>query len=638
MAEKSALTTTEIVIGGYNNDSPVVFSNLSLSEGLIHINSFSFAIRPASKNNGFGTILDFKKQVLGKPVRIDFKDGDGVSNHKFSGVVLEINSSLLDDHFYEFYITGSGDFCKVNEIAEWHSFYKKKLDAVIDKAFEKSELKDKVKKNPQTTKELHYTVQYNQSLFSFMSALAIRFGEWMFYDGENLQFGKKPEGEAVELKSPGDVANLNIRAQSKKNFEGTVATDIFKSEVIKSASKENAPDNDFIKAVEDSGKNLFENPAGSTFLSSGFNQADSDDKYKLEQQATLASSVFITGTTRNNKVFIGKKIKIKDASDDSGKTFIIVQIQHNASNYSNYSNSFTAVPLEVDVPPYTNPLLTPKAAPQAAIITDNEDDAGMARVKVKFPWMADDEKTPWISVLVPHAGKDKGFRFLPEKDDEVMVDFWDNNAEMPFVNGSLYTEKNKPEIDEKGNYIKMIGTKTGRRFEIDDDKGTISVMDNFKDKNPKNGIQLRRKDDENVIIIRSQVDDDNSGIIELSKDDWLGIAIVQDGSEITEIKLEKSGKKIKISSKGSIEIKADNSISLTSGDINLNAQNINLKADKNIKIEGTQKLEAKALEVKLEADTTLEAKGGVSAKVEGTKLDLNGSAITSIQGALVKIN
>ncbi|MCH5688641.1 hypothetical protein LWM68_32950 [Niabella sp. W65] len=46
-------------------------------------------------------------------------------------------------------------------------------------------------------------MQYDQTGFGFLSSLATRFGEWMFYDGEKLQFGKKPEGNAIELTVPG---------------------------------------------------------------------------------------------------------------------------------------------------------------------------------------------------------------------------------------------------------------------------------------------------------------------------------------------------------------------------------------------------------------------------------------------------
>ena len=639
MAENSILSKTEIIIKDYNDDKPVVFSNLALSESLIHVNSFSFTIRPEDNNSSFSSIIDFKKKVLGKAVQIDFKDGSGNSNHKFIGVVLEVNSLLVDQHYYEFHITGSGAFCKVNEIAECHSFYKKKLDAIISKAFEKSSLKDKVKKNPQTSKELHYIVQYNQTLFSFMASMAIRYGEWMFYDGENLQFGKKPEGEAIELSAPGDVGNLNIRAHAIKKPEGTIATDIFKINIIQSKTAENPPDNDFIKASEESGKKVFENPGGSMFLSSGFNQSDSDDTYKLEQQAIMASSVFITGNTRNNKVFIGKKIKIKDAADSAGRTFIVTQIHHNAANYSNYTNSFTAVPQEVDVPPYTNPLLMPKATPQAAIITDNEDDSGLSRVKVKFPWMADDEKTPWISVLVPHAGKDKGFRFLPEKEDEVMVDFWDGNAETPFVNGSLYTEKNKSGIAEKGNNVKLIGSRSGRRLQIDDDNGLLYLEDNFADQNPINIISLHRKNGEKKIMLESKESNDQYSVIRLNNQESLDMGVVVGGDLWVQINMEKDGPKISIKSKGDIEIKADQNININGAEINLTATNIKINADNNLEMKGSAEAKMEGAQVKINADATLEAKGGAQTTIEGSAmLEMKGGAMAKIQGAIVMIN
>lgn len=638
MPENSILTKTEIVIRDYNNNGPIVFSNLSLSESLINVNNFSFSVRPIEPGSGFSAILDFKKQVLGKSVQLDFKDGDGNTNHKFNGIILEVNSSIVDDQYYEFHITGSGDFCKVNEIAECHSFYKKTLNDIIGKAFEKSSLKDKIKKDPQTSKQLHYIVQYNQSLFSFMSYLAIRFGEWMFYDGESLQFGKKPEGDAIELQSPGDVSNLNIRAHVIKKPESAIGTDIFRSELIESKSKEQAPDNDFIKAVDESGDSVFENPGGSIFMASGFNQAFSDDKYKLEQQAIYSSSVFITGTTRNNKVRIGKKIKIKDASDDAGRTYIITQIQHNASNYSNYSNSFTAIPMEAQVPPYTNPILSPKATPQPAIITDNEDDGGLARVKVKFPWMADDEKTPWISVLTPHAGKDKGFRFIPEIDDEVMVDFWDANAETPFVTGSVYTEKNKSGIAETGNHVKMIGSRSGRRFHIDDDKKKLQLTDSPYQKEYPGNYIVMSGEEEMIDIGHAKSKDDFAKFTAMSNG-VIGLVSKIGGTQKYFIKFDPDSNCITIESKGDIKIKADQKIDINAMEINMKATNIKITADSSLEMKGTSEAKLEGTQVKINADATLEAKGGATAKVEGSAmLELKSGAMAKLEGAIVMIN
>lgn len=632
MAESSILTKTEIVIKDYNDNNPVVFSSLSLNESLISVNNFSFTLRPVDTNGSFSSIIDFKKKVLGKSVQIDFKDHEGNSNHKFNGVITEVNSSLVDEHYYEFFINGSGDFCKVNEIAECHSFYKKKLDAIIDKSFEKSSIKGKVKKNTQTSKELHYIVQYNQSLFSFMSTLAVRFGEWMYYDGENLQFGKKPEGESIELRSPGDVANLNIRAQAIKKPEGTVATDIFKSESVQSTSEENAPDNDFIKAAEQSGKDLFENPGGNIFLASGFSQAESDDKYKLEQQAILASSVFITGTTRNNKVCIGKKIKIKDATDDAGRTFIVTQTQHSASNFSNYRNSFTAIPVEVDVPPYTNPLMIPKATPQPAIVTDNEDDGGLARVKVKFPWMADDEKTPWISVLVPHAGKDKGFRFLPEKDDEVLVGFLNGNAETPFVTGSVYTNKNKPGIAESGNNIKRIGSRTGRRFEINDDSGEIKIYDGV------NSMTVSKSDSESKIELKSESGGQSSKLTLKNDGTIEAQSMGNSGSSI----LTLNGKDVILECSGNFEITAGENISLTAGRSGtvVFGSNLDITTGQNFQITSGQGWSCTAgtnFDVTAGANANLTGGVGV-ALTGGATVDVQAGAMAKVQGAIVMIN
>ncbi|MFT4092328.1 MAG: phage baseplate assembly protein V [Niabella sp.] len=641
MPENSILAKTEITIQDYNNNGPVVFSNLLLTESFISVNNFSFSIRPANDEATLNSIIDFKKQVLGKEVQLSFKDGD-TENHKFKGVILEVNASLIDNHYYEFKIEGRGLFCKVNELPEFHSFYKKKIDAIIDGAFDGYELKNSISKNAQTTKELHYIVQYNQTAFEFAASLAIRFGEWMFYDGEKLQFGKKPDTAAIELKIPDDISNLNIKAQAVKRPRGVVGTDIFKSASIQAGTKEPAPDNALIKAAEDSGNKAVEDAKRDLFIPSGFTQDVVNDKFKLEQQAILAASVFITGNTRNNKLSVGKIVKIKDRADDSGKSYILTQVQHNAARASSYFNSFIAIPAEAPVPPYTNPLLVIKATPQAAIITENEDDSGLARVKVKFPWMADDEKSPWISVLTPHSGKDKGFRFLPEKDDEVMVDFWDGNIETPFVNGSLYTDKNKPGIEEKGNNIKMIGSRTGRSILIDDDEGTLSISDggNAKDKG-KNLVRLTdSKDGRSVKIVSGEDGDNHYAMILDYKNKNATFYCQAGGDAIMHITFDADKKELTVFSENDMNIKSNGSINIDAKkEVNLKAgKGISYTANEDISAVAFGDFKAEGMNVNLKADVGFKAEGGATAEVQGVQANVKGSAMTTIKGAMVMIN
>lgn len=641
MPENSILAKTEIIISDYNENKPAIFSNLSLTEALINVNNFSFSIRPtASDVTSLSAIIDFKKAVLGKNVELSFKNGDKLC-HKFKGVIVEVSSLLVDNTYYEFAIRGTGIFSKVNELREYRSFYKKKLDAIIEEVFKDSRLKSLVKKSPQNSRELHYIVQYDQTAFAFMASLATRFGEWMYYDGENLNFGKKPEGEAIELVLPQDIGNLNISAHAVRPPSGMVGTDIFKSELVEATSKESAPDNDIIKSAETSGEAAVEESSRKLFVPTSFAQEVLTDKFKLEQQAILASSVFLTGRTRNPQLSVGKIIKIKDNADDAGKSYVLTQVVHSAGGADNYANSFTAVPVEVPVPPYTNPLLTPKANTQPAVVTDNEDDAKLARLKVKFPWMADDEKSPWISVLAPHAGKDKGFRFIPEKDDEVLVSFMNGDAEMPFVNGALYTNKNMPGIEEAGNHIKFIGSRTGRSILIDDQEGTLAISDggNTKDKG-KNLIRLTESDKGRSIKIVSGEDGDNHYAMILDYKEKNATFYCQAGGEaILNITFDAEKKQMYIFSKDDMNIKSEGSISIEAKkDIKLKAiGNITGKSRGNIKMVADGDAETTGLNVKVKASAKMAVEGSIT-EIKGAKLDLNGSGIASLQGGLVKIN
>lgn len=54
-------------------------------------------------------------------------------------------------------------------------------------------------------------------------------------------------------------------------------------------------------------------------------------------------------------------------------------------------------------------------------------------------WQEDKgQKTPWIRLIQPHSGSGKGFHFIPEIGEEVLVSHESQNAEKPFVMGTHY--------------------------------------------------------------------------------------------------------------------------------------------------------------------------------------------------------
>lgn len=78
-----------------------------------------------------------------------------------------------------------------------------------------------------------------------------------------------------------------------------------------------------------------------------------------------------------------------------------------------------------------------------AIITDNKDGDGNpgCRVKVKFPWLSEQETTFWARIAVPMAGPGRGTYVLPEIDDQVLVVFEHGDINRPIVIGGLWSRE-----------------------------------------------------------------------------------------------------------------------------------------------------------------------------------------------------
>ncbi|KQX03684.1 type VI secretion system protein [Acinetobacter sp. Root1280] len=104
---------------------------------------------------------------------------------------------------------------------------------------------------------------------------------------------------------------------------------------------------------------------------------------------------------------------------------------------------------------------------RAKVTTDGEeihvDEWG--RIKVRFLFTRSDDHShdggagsndndtdsAWVDVLTPWAGEGYGARFLPRKDEIVVIDFFDGNIDRPFVTGRIHeAQRNPTKFDIKG--------------------------------------------------------------------------------------------------------------------------------------------------------------------------------------------
>jgi Rhs element Vgr protein len=114
------------------------------------------------------------------------------------------------------------------------------------------------------------------------------------------------------------------------------------------------------------------------------------------------------------------------------------------------------------------------------VVTDIVDqEGGEFRVRVRIPLIDPGDKGVWARIVAADAGSDRGILIRPEKDDEVILGFVNDDPRDPVILGMLYSKKNKvPEklTPDKDNKMKGWITKGGTEITINDKDQIITVI------------------------------------------------------------------------------------------------------------------------------------------------------------------
>lgn len=190
----------------------------------------------------------------------------------------------------------------------------------------------------------------------------------------------------------------------------------------------------------------------------------------------------------------------------------------------------------------------------SGIVKDNHDPDGLARVKLNFPWLAEEADSDWAKVACLMAGKERGACFLPEIGDEVLVAFEHGDVHHPYVLGALWSSEDKPcEMNQDGkNNIRKIRSRSGHELifcdnhEAGQEKIELHTRAGHKilmsDATGGEKIEVRDKSGANSILI-----DSVKG--EISVESQMTLKIKSQQIEI------EAGATMKISAGGMLEIK-----------------------------------------------------------------------------------
>jgi phage baseplate assembly protein V len=151
-----------------------------------------------------------------------------------------------------------------------------------------------------------------------------------------------------------------------------------------------------------------------------------------------------------------------------------------------------------------------------ALVTNNQDPQGLGRVKVKFPWLGEDDESDWIRIVSPMAGKGRGAYFLPEVDDEVLVAFEHGAADKGFVLGCLWNGTDKPpESNGDGaNNNRTIKSRSGHIIRLNDKNGDEQIE--IVDKSGQNQVVIKTSDNSISITAAGDVTVKAGGKLKLS--------------------------------------------------------------------------------------------------------------------------
>ena len=183
-----------------------------------------------------------------------------------------------------------------------------------------------------------------------------------------------------------------------------------------------------------------------------------------------------------------------------------------------------------------------------AVVTQNKDDEGQCRVKVRYPWHEKPSESHWARLAMPMAGPGYGSVFIPDVNQEVLVAFEREDPRFPYVIGALWNGKAKPpETNSDG-------------------------------KNHKRVLVSRKKH-------RLLFDDDTRGIVELAHEKGRKIMFDDDGFTVQD---EKGNTVTVNSNSGAMTIEAKGQLSIKAATISIEAtSSLELKANATLTIRGS---------------------------------------------------
>ena len=448
--------------------------------------------------------LEDGTEWLGKRIQIKRREA---RSPLFVGVVTKVNAcreNLDSGHvrvsgYSTTYLLENGESC--------HSWLGRTLGEIVKELCRKAGVQAQVE--PEHDKSVGYVCQYGESDFTFIRRLAMKYQEWLYYDGAKLVFGKPKKPKAVKLEFDTTLTSFEMGVQTLAR-PARVFSYLSKHDHSMAESTPNKPsglDRPGSKAFQAS-MEMFKEPALQHAHSRVHYMQEMEMYVKKKQEAEAAESHYMVGTSEEVLLTAGSVVRITSPFGErmgslakaSLGEYLIIDIEHSVGEGNYYANKFRAIPSGVQSLPLPDVELA-IAETQMARVTSNADPEGKGRVQVQMNWQTGNMCTGWIRVMTPDGGgsesvpTNRGFVFIPEVGDHVLVGFRHGDPNRPYVMGSLFNGRTGVGGFAE-NHLKSIRTRSGHVIELDDAPSSLGIT--IKD-NKGNSVHIDSAEDSIVV-------------------------------------------------------------------------------------------------------------------------------------------
>ena len=460
------------------------FISLQIEQNIGKHHRFQMAVELETGSNRYVHNINSSKKWLGESIVVK-----AANTPIFVGVVTNVQLHREGSDFECIIVSGYSATYRLETAHSCFSWNDRTIGDVVKKLCEQAKVQ--LELNPAFKETKDFICQYEESDFDFIRRLAHQYQEWMYFDGTKLIFGKPRKlADPIRLEYGTTLSSLDIGLQTLARSEQVFSYHSGADREMQRMTPDLAYGHDKLAGEAfRASLGMFSKPARQHALPRISNETELVNYMGRKQAAETAETHYITAESQVPTLRVGSVIslyssfleRVGNLSEESLGNFIIIEITHEVSQGSYYKNRFKAIPATIKALPSPK-VRMPLAETQMATVLSNADPEGKGRVRVRMNWQTDGMQTGWVRVMTPDGGSssdvksNRGFVFIPEVGDQVLLGFRHGDPARPYVMGSLFNGTTGGGGGQ-GNNCKSLTTRSGSSLKLDDSAGSVTLHD-----------------------------------------------------------------------------------------------------------------------------------------------------------------